>query len=178
MWCLYPPSMPSLASTAPMNPAYCQTMRAAVTWRGSICFRLAASTSPTSPVRNAPRRFVTGSPDCAGLWLASHGLDLPPGRVLIGSWNEAWGHEAVARLDAVQASATPGLPSRFLTPLPPVVARPAAGPERDLRKGRFRPGRVRAVLHALPALSGSSVPSADQPAQLELPDTVWYRQNQ
>jgi LacI family transcriptional regulator len=32
--------------------------------------------------------------------LESRGLDLPPDRVLTGSWSEAWGHEAVARLAA------------------------------------------------------------------------------
>jgi LacI family transcriptional regulator len=32
--------------------------------------------------------------------LECHGFDLPPDRVLTGSWSEAWGHEAVARLAA------------------------------------------------------------------------------
>jgi len=36
--------------------------------------------------------------------LASQGLDLPPSRVLTGSWSEAWGHEAVARLAATHQS--------------------------------------------------------------------------
>ena len=53
------------------------------------------------------------------------------------------------RLTIRAGRAHPGSPSRFPAPLLPVPVRPATRPEHDLRYGGFRPGRVRAVLHAM-----------------------------
>ena len=66
----------------------------------------------------------------------------------------------------------PGPPLRFATPLLPGSAGPTAGPEHDVRHGRFRVRRVRLVLHAKSIVSGTPAPSGDRPGAFKLRNTV------